>query len=100
MRRNVLAHLSLVVYRGVISISHVPIHVLSMSFRHDGSSIGGQLPQIIFFGQLSSLLVMSLAVSVQCVPHGSHHLGDFPEAEVWIMTLYIGLTISEEKSVG
>ena len=99
VRRNVLAELCLVLQREV-AVSHVAIHVLPVTLGHYGSSVGGQLPQVIFLGHLSSLLVVRLAISVQRVPHRRHHLGNFPEAEVGIMTLYIGLAISEEKSVG
>ena len=70
VRGNVLTQLALVVNVVVVpAVAHVAVHVLPVSFRHDGSSVGGQLPQVVFLGQLSPLLVMRLALRVQRVPH-------------------------------
>ena len=81
-------------------IVHVSVHLLVTTLAHHRGSVRCQLSQILLLGHLSPLLVVRLALRVQAVPHGGHHLGDLAEAHVGVATLDAGLSVSEEESVG
>ena len=102
MRRDVLSDsivLEVMEARGRL-IVHVSVHLLVTTLAHHRGSVRCQLSQILLLGHLSPLLVVRLALRVQAVPHGGHHLGDLAEAHVGVATLDAGLSVSEEESVG